>query len=286
VPKIHPLAFVDPGAELAQDVEVGPFCAIGPEVEVGPGTRFLSHVSVTGRTRIGARNLFHPFCSIGGEPQDISFRGEPARTEIGDGNTFRECVQVNRGTAKDALLTQVGDANLIMACCHIAHDCVLADQIIMANNTILGGHVRVESMVNFGGAVAVHHFVTVGRLAFIGGMTRVPKDVPPFMICEGNPARLWMVNKVGCERRGVTAQSITQLKQAHRYLFRSDLRVEEALEKIDAMGEVTAEVRYLADFCRSRLHQGEKGRLLESMRADKGGAGGQGADDDDDESAR
>lgn len=266
---IHPLAAVDPKAELGDGVRIGPFCSVGPEVTIGDGTELVSHVSVAGRTAIGAHNRFYPFCSIGGEPQDLSFRGEPARTEIGDGNTFRECCQVNRGTAKDRLLTKVGSGNLIMACCHIAHDCLLEDDIIMANNTILGGHVHVEAMVNFGGAAAIHHFVTIGRLAFIGGMTRVPKDVPPFMTYEGNPARLWMVNKVGCERRGVSAEAIAELREAHKLLFRSDLRWEEAAGELEARGEPCAEVRYLVEFCRQRINEGLKGRLREAWRTDK-----------------
>lgn len=267
--KIHPLASVDPRAQLGEGTEIGPFCVVGPEIVLGDGCRLVSHVSITGQTTIGAENVFYPFCSIGGEPQDISFRGEPAQTRIGDRNTFRECSQVNRGTAKDQRVTRVGNDNLIMACCHIAHDCVLEDHIIMANNTILGGHVHVESMVNFGGAAAVHHFVTVGRLAFVGGMTRIPKDVPPFMISEGNPARLWMVNKVGCERGGVGKDALAELKRAHRLLFRSESRWEDAIAEIEATGPVCDEVRYLLEFCRVRIKEGEKGRLLESRRVDR-----------------
>lgn len=270
MPKIHALAAVEPGAEIGEGAEIGPFCVVGSEARIGAGTRLLSNVSVTGITTIGEQNIFYPFSSIGAEPQDISFRGEPARTEIGDRNTFREGVQVNRGTAKDQLLTKVGSDNLVMACCHIAHDCVIEDNVIMANNTLLGGHVHVESCVTFGGAAVVHHFVTVGRLAFIGGMTRVPKDVPPFMTLEGNPAKVWMVNKVGCDRRGITPESIDQLKEAHRMLFRSDMSWDEALTTLEARDDLTEDMIYLIDFCRRMQNlDGQKGRMQEARRTQK-----------------
>jgi UDP-N-acetylglucosamine acyltransferase len=265
--RIHPLAHVDPAAELAEDVEVGPFCYVGPGVKIGPGSKLLNNVSIHGPTTIGARNRFFPFCAIGGEPQDISFHGEPSRTEIGDGNTFREAVTVNRGTAKEQLLTRVGSQNLIMACCHIAHDCRIDDGVIMANGTLLGGHVHVESFATFGGAAVVHHFATIGRLAFIGGMTRVSKDVPPYMTIEGIPPKIWMVNKVGCERRGVSPEAIAQLKEAHRLLFRTDMDKEEAIEELLARPDCCDEVRYLAAFLRRVEEQGAKGRARQVVKA-------------------
>jgi UDP-N-acetylglucosamine acyltransferase len=268
--RIHPLAHVDPKAELAEDVEVGPFSYVGPGVTIGAGSQLLNNVSIHGPSTIGAKNRFFPFSAIGGEPQDISFRGEPSRTEIGDGNTFRECVTVNRGTAKERLLTKIGSGNLIMACCHIAHDCELEDGIIMANGTLLGGHVHVESCVTFGGAAVVHHFATIGRLAFIGGMTRVPKDVPPYMTIEGSPAKIWMVNKVGCERRGVPADSIAQLKEAHRLLFRTDLTWEEAFDELTGKPDCSDEVRYLVDFLRRVSEKGAKGRARQIVKTPPG----------------
>jgi UDP-N-acetylglucosamine acyltransferase len=268
VANIHPLASVDPKAELANDVSVGPFCLVGPDVKIGARTRLLSHVSVTGDTRLGEDNLFFPFCSIGAEPQDISFRGESARTEIGDRNTFRECCQVSRGTAKDKLLTRIGSGNLIMACAHIAHDCVIEDDIIIANNVLLGGHVWVQSQVVFGGAAVVHHYVTVGRLAFIGGMTRVPKDVPPFMLLEGNPAKVWMTNKVGCERRGFSPEAMQQLKDAHRLLYRSDKSWEAGFVELEERENQTPELCELLAFCRC-LDSAPNGRALELTRKDR-----------------
>lgn len=266
MPKIHPQAVVESGAELAPDVEVGPFCVVGGGVKLGPGTRLLHHVSIVGDTTVGARNVFFPFSSIGAEPQDISFHGEPSRTVIGDDNTFRESVTVSRGTAKDALITRIGSRNLIMACCHIAHDCELEDEVIMANNVLLGGHVRVEQRVNFGGASVVHHFTTVGRYAFVGGMTRITRDVPPYMTIEGIPPKVWMVNKVGLERRGVVAETVAQLKEAHRLLFRTDMLWEDAFRELLARPDCADEVRYLVEFCR-RTNDGVKGRAKERYRA-------------------
>ncbi|HVY60291.1 MAG TPA: acyl-ACP--UDP-N-acetylglucosamine O-acyltransferase [Planctomycetota bacterium] len=281
MPSIHPTAVVSPRAELADDVEVGAFSLVGDGVRIGPGTRLKSHVSITGDTTIGARNVFFPFASIGAEPQDMSFRGEPSRTEIGDDNTFRESVTVSRGTAKDRLLTRIGSRNLVMACCHIAHDCELEDEIIMANNVLLGGHVRVEERVTFGGASVVHHFATIGRYAFVGGMTRIVRDVPPFMTIEGIPPKVWMVNKIGCERRGMAPAALAQLKEAHRLLFRTDVLWEDAFEELTAREDCAAEVRYLVEFCR-KMSDGVKGRAKEKLRA-SGHGHGHGHDGDDED---
>ena len=269
MPEIHPLSFVDPKAEIADDVEVGPFSYVGAGVRLGPGTRLLHHVSIVGRTTVGARNTFYPFCSIGAEPQDVSYRGEDTRTVIGDGNTFRECVTVHRATMKERQVTSIGSRGLFMACCHIAHDCIVEDDVILANGVLLGGHVHVESCAVFGGASVVHHFATIGRLAFVGGMTRVARDVPPYMVYEGNPPKVWMVNKVGCARRGIPPASIEQLKRAHRLLFRTDMTWEEAFGELLAHPECCDEVRYLVDFLR-RTGGGVRGRAREAMRASWG----------------
>lgn len=278
--RIHANAHVDLKAELADDVEVGPFCYIGADVTIGAGSRLLNNVSVRGPCTIGARNIIFPFCSIGAEPQDISFRNEPSRTEIGDDNTLRECVTVNRGTAKSKLLTKVGSRNLIMACCHVAHDCELEDDIIMANGCLLGGHVKVERCATFGGASVVHHFATVGRYAFIGGMTRVSRDVPPYMIVEGIPPKVWMINKVGLERRGVSPEAVGQLKEAHRLLYRTDMLWEDAFRELLSRPDCTDEVRYLVESCR-RISDGAKGRAKEAERTGaRGGATGDEQGDD------
>ncbi len=280
--KIHPLAFVDPAARLAPDVEVGPFSFVGPGVAIGAGSILKNHVSISGDTTIGARNTFFPFCSIGAEPQDVSFHGEASRTEIGDGNMFRESVTVSRGTAKERLLTRIGSRNLIMACCHIAHDCMIDDDIIMANNVLLGGHVHVEPQATLGGASVVHHFATIGRLAFIGGMTRVARDVPPYMTIEGIPPKVWMVNKVGCDRRGLPDAVVAQLKEAHRLLYRTDVLWDDAFEELLARPDCCDEVRYLVAFCR-RMNDGVKGRARERVRASQGGRKREGGARGDDE---
>lgn len=263
--KIHPLAHVDPNAELHDNVEVGPFCYVGAGVVLGARTVLMNNVSVHGPTRIGEDNVFFPFCSIGADPQDLSFHGEDSRTEIGDRNRFRENCTVHRGTAKDELLTRVGNDNLIMACSHIAHDCMIDDHVVMANNVLLGGHVHVESFVTFGGSAVVHQFATVGELAFVGGMTGVRKDLPPYMTLEGTPAKVWMVNKVGCMRRGVSAHGISQLKEAHRLLYRSDMSWEEVFELLEERDDQTPEIRTLLAFCR-RIESGHKGRAREARR--------------------
>ncbi len=269
--RIHPRAYVDPAAELAEDVEVGPFSYVGPEVRIGAGSRLMNNVSIHGPTTIGEGNTFFPFSSIGAKPQDLSYRGEASRTEIGDRNTFREGVTVHRGTAKDNCLTRIGSDNLFMACSHVAHDCIVEDHVIMANGVLLGGHVLVESYATFGGAAVVHHFSTVGRMAFIGGMTRVTRDVPPFMTVEGNPPKVWMVNRIGCVRRGVSERAIEQLKEAHRLLFRSDSSWEEALALLEARSDKTEELEYLLAFCR-RSDGGVKGRSREQARQGGGEA--------------
>jgi UDP-N-acetylglucosamine acyltransferase len=263
--QIHPLAVVDPGATIGEDCEIGPFCVVGAGVKLGPRNKLLNNVTIVGDTTIGEGNVFYPAASIGAVPQDLSFHGEPARLAIGSFNTFRECCQVNRGTAKGGLVTSVGDRNLIMACTHIAHDCVLEDSVILANNTLLGGHVKVESFATLAGAVVVHHFATIGRLAFVGGMTRVAKDVPPYMTMEGNPPKIWCVNKVGCERRGMSAEAMDELKEAHRLLFRTEMPWDEAFSILEGRGDISAECRYLMEFLR-RTEAGKLGRAREAMR--------------------
>lgn len=263
--KIHPLSVVDPGAEIGDGCEIGPFCVVGAGVKLGPRVKLLNGVTIVGDTTIGEGNVFHPGASIGAIPQDLSYHGEPSRLVIGDFNTFREGCQVNRGTLKGGLVTSLGSHNLVMACTHIAHDCVIEDHCILANNTLLGGHVKVESHATLAGAVVVHHFATVGRLAFVGGMTRVSRDVPPFMTYEGNPPKIWCVNKVGCERHGVSERAVDQLKEAHRLFFRSELPFDEVFTILEARPDVTDECRYLLDFFK-RTEGGKLGRARESMR--------------------
>ena len=182
-------------------------------------------------------------------------RGEESRLVIGDDNVIRECVTISTGTRRGGGLTEIGHRNLIMASCHIAHDCILENDIVIANNVLLGGHVRVESFASFGGLAAVHHFVTVGRHAFVGGLTRVTQDVPPFMLVEGNPLRVWSINKVGLKRRGIPMDSIKVLKEVHRLLFRSRISRRELYPLIERRYGSIAEVKTLLEF----LFLSEKG---------------------------
>ena len=195
-------AVIDPQAELADSVEVGPFCVIGPQVTIEAGTRLENHVTMIGHVRIGRYNHIHPSAVIGGEPQDLSYRGSDTRVVIGDHNVIREGVTINRATEKEDGVTSIGSHYYLMACCHVAHDCRLGDHVIIANGTLLGGHVHVHDHASLSGAVGVHHFTTIGSYSFVGGLSRVLHDVPPFMLVEGSPARPRCINVVALRRNG------------------------------------------------------------------------------------
>ena len=214
-------AVIDPRARLAEDVEIGPFCLVGPHTTVGRGTRLLSHVTIKGNVTIGEHNVFHPGVVIGGEPQDLSYRGSTTQVVIGDHNVFRECVTVNRATEKEDGVTAVGSRGFFMACSHIAHDCKVGDHVVIANGVLLGGHVHVENHVTIAGASAVHHFATIGAYSFLTGMSRVIHDVPPFMLLDGLPARPRCVNVVALKRNDFSADDIRALAEAHRLLYRA-----------------------------------------------------------------
>jgi UDP-N-acetylglucosamine acyltransferase len=247
---IHPTAIVDKGAELADGVEIGPYCVISGKARIGKETRLVHHVSVDGRTEIGESCTIHPFASIGGPPQDISYKGEDTACVIGDRNTIREYVTINRGSTKAEWVTRVGNNCFIMAYSHIGHDCIVGNNVIMANAATLGGHVQMGDFVNISGPSAVHQFCRVGESAMISGLTGVPNDIPPFVTASGNRAKLFGLNVIGLERRGFTKENIAILKKAYRYLFRSALSLEAALEKIEQ--ELEGEhVRKLVDFVRS-----------------------------------
>lgn len=224
MPTVHPTSIVDPAAKLADDVTVGPFCVVGPKVTLGSGTTLMSHIHICGRTTLGEHNTVWPQVVLGGDPQDLKFTGEDSQLIIGDHNEIREGVTMHKGTANDNALTRVGDHNLIMAYCHVAHDCDLGSHIVIANAVQLAGHVKIEDHVIIGGSVAIHHMVTIGAHAFIGGMTRIATDAPPFMIIEGNPARVRAVNAIGLSRRGFTDDAIDHLKDAFKRLYAPRLR--------------------------------------------------------------
>ncbi len=243
--------WVHPTAEIEEDVRIGPFSTIGPHCKIGAGCHLHNNVTLAQNVEIGKDNEIYPNTVIGGLPQDKKYAGEDTRVIMGDGNIIRENVTINSGTLIGDGLTKLGNNNLIMANCHIAHDSILEDEITMANNVLLGGHVKVESFANFGGLAAVHHFVTVGQHSFVGGMTRITQDVPPFMLMEGNPSRVWAVNRVGLRRRGATTEILNALKIAHRLLFRSGKTRSETLEDLIQTFPNIQEVHILCKFLRA-----------------------------------
>ena len=269
---IHPSSFVATGAELDSSVVVGPFCYVGPKVKIGAGTVLGPHVTVQGRTTIGARNRFTGQASIGGPPQDLKYAGEESALVIGDDNVIREFVTVNIGTATGSWITSIGDRNLLMACSHVAHDCVLEDEIIVSNNVLLAGHVRIESQAIIAGGAACNHYVTIGTLAMVGGMSRVKKDVPPYMVLEGTPSRVRGVNLVGCRRRGVPDASVDQLREAYRRIFADETPSVLAMEEMEARGHLSPEVQRLFSFLRD-MDRGFQGRYRESLRRPTAEAG-------------
>lgn len=229
---IHSTAVIEKGAEIGDNVEIGPYCIISGKVTIGTGTRLVSHVNVEGRTRIGEHCTIHPFSSIGGPPQDITYREEETTCVIGDHTIIREYVTVNRGTHASGS-TVLGNRNFIMAYSHVAHDCVVGNNVIMANCSTLAGHVHVDDFAILSGLCAIHQFCKVGKYAFISGLTGVPKDVPPFVMAAGNRARLYGLNVVGLERNRFSKEEITKLKRAYRILFRSSLPLEKSLKTIE-----------------------------------------------------
>jgi UDP-N-acetylglucosamine acyltransferase len=248
--EIHPSALIDPAARLAEGVAVGPFSVVGPQVEIGAGTWIGSHVVLDGRTRIGRDNRIFHFASIGGPPQDKKYAGEETTVEIGDGNTIREYVTINRGTSLDAGATRVGDDNWIMAYVHFAHDCQIGSHAIFANACQLAGHVHVGDWAILGATTLVHQFVRIGAHAFTGMGSFLPQDLPPYVTAAGNTARPYGLNTEGLKRRGFTPEAISGLKGAYRTLYRSGLGLEEARRELEAQAAACAPVRAIVDFLR------------------------------------
>ena len=245
---IDPRAIISPKAELAADVSVGPYAVIGDHVTIDAGTTVGPHTVVMGPTRIGAHNRIFQFASIGDAPQDKKYAGEPTRLEIGDRNVFREFTTVNRGTTKDEGVTRVGSDNLFMSYSHVAHDCRVGSNVVLANTATLGGHVHVGDWVIMGGFSGVHQFCKVGAHAFIGNNAAVTRDVPPYITAVGQPAEPHSVNSEGLKRRGFTPENIRNIKNAFRILYRSDLRLEDAVKQLQALAAEQPELRALVDF--------------------------------------
>jgi UDP-N-acetylglucosamine acyltransferase len=245
---VHPTAIIDPEAEIGVDVTIGPYCVIGPAVVLGEGCWLQNHVTLCGPTKVGARNRFYAYCSVGQQSQDLKYAGEPTYLEIGNENVFREFVTVSRATGKGNV-TRIGNHGNFLAYSHIAHDCDVGDRVIFSNNGTLGGHVVVEEYAVLGGLTAVHQFCRIGKHAITGGCTKVVQDVPPFMIVDGNPAEVRGVNLVGLERRGFSHDTIRALKEAYRILYRAKLNTKQALEELGRNGLAeTSEVNDLMKF--------------------------------------
>ena len=250
---------IHPTSEIGAGVELGPFTYIGPHCRIGDGTRLHNNVTIAGHAIIGEHNEIFPNSVIGAEPQDKKYNGEETWVIVGDYNKIRECVTIHGGTELGGGITRIGNHNLIMANCHVAHDCILEDHVTMANNVLLGGHVKVEERASFGGLAAVHHFVSIGAYAFVGGLARVTQDVPPYMLVEGNPIRVWSINRVGLKRNEFSGKDIEVLKEAHRLLFRAPVSRSEAIRRLLTSHPESDKVPRLTDFLRN-TEQGNQGR--------------------------
>lgn len=249
-PLIHPTAIIDPRAQLGTGVRVGPYAVIGPDVVVGDECEIGPHVVLDGFLSMGRRNRIFPGAVLGGQPQDLKFKGGECRAVIGDDNTIRECVTINVATTPQGL-TRVGNHCLLMAYAHIAHDCRIGDRVIVANACQLAGHVEIDDWAIIGGLCALHQFVLVGAHAIIGGASAVRQNVAPFVKAAGSPMTVAGINATGLERRGFGPEDIARVKRAYRYLFRRGLRVEEALEKILEEGDDEIARTYRDFFARS-----------------------------------
>jgi UDP-N-acetylglucosamine acyltransferase len=245
---IHPTAVVAPDAVLGEGVEVGAYAVIGSGVEIGANTRIAPHALVQGPTRVGADNQIFAFASVGTAPQDKKYRGEPTRLEIGDRNVIRECVTVNRGTTKEEGVTRIGNDNLFMAYSHVAHDCRIGNQCVLANNATLGGHVHLDDWVIMGGLSAIHQFCKVGAHAFIANNAAVTRDVPPYVMAVGQPAAAHSVNAEGLKRRGFTPEQIRNIRNAFRLLYRSGLKLADATSQLSALAETQPEIKAIVEF--------------------------------------
>lgn len=264
--RISQYAVVDPKAEIGNDVEIGPFCVVGPDARIGRGTILQNNVTVIGRTTIGDNNRICAGAVIGGDPQDITYRGTDTQVIIGNGNLIRECVTVNRGSEKEDGITRIGNDCFIMAGCHVAHDCSVGSNIVMANGVLLGGHVHIHDNVTLSGGVGVHHFASVGRFAFVGALSVVAQDVAPFMLAAGSPARPTCVNMIALKRKGFSPLVMRGLHDAHRLLYRSRVGLSNAREILEKDGLLSAEVQQMLDFIQASA-EGRSGRGRDKRRA-------------------
>jgi UDP-N-acetylglucosamine acyltransferase len=248
---VHPTAIVHPAARLAEGVEIGPYSIIGEHVAIGKDTKIAAHVVIEGWTTIGERNHIYPFSSIGMAPQDIGYKNEETYLIIGNDNVIRESATIHRATTKEDRKTEIGDKNFLMAYSHVAHDCKLGNNIIMANSVALGGHIIIDDYAIIGGIVAVHQFVRIGSYCMIGGGSAVVLDIPPYVSAAGIHAKLYGLNLIGLKRRGFGDEAINNIKKVYRIIFRSGLMLEDALKKAEAEMPDSGEVKYFIDFIRN-----------------------------------
>ncbi len=253
---IHLTAVIDPSARVPASCTIGPYCIVGADVELGESCELMSHVVIQGPAKIGSNNRFFPFCSIGAEPQDISFKGEKTRIEIGDNNVIRECVTLNRGTVKGGGVTRIGSHTLIMAYSHVGHDSVIGDHAMLVNGATLAGHVTVEEWAVVGALCPVHQFVRIGAHSYIGGGTTITQDVLPFSKCvQPRDVRVYGANSIGLERRGFSEERIRRIQHAFRILVNSKLNTTQALERLKSEGDQGEDVTMMIRF----IEQSERG---------------------------
>ncbi len=246
---IHSTAIIHPTARIPASCHIGPYCVVGAQVEMGEGCELISHVSLLGPTRIGAHNRVFPFASVGSDPQDVTYAGEPTRLEIGDHNVIRECATINRGTVKGGGVTRIGSYCLIMAYAHVGHDCRIGDHAMLVNNATLAGHVTVEDWAVVPAMSPVHQFTRVGAHSYTGGGTIITQDVLPFSkTSEARENHCYGVNTLGLERRGFSPERIRKIEKAFRVLLRSKMNTSQALEKLKTEGDLSEDVEYLVHF--------------------------------------
>lgn len=252
---IHPTAIIDPKADIDQTATIGAYTVIGPEVTIGPNTELMHHVNVHKLTTIGSGCVIWPFSSLGTDPQDLKFKGERSTLEIGNNVSIRECVTANRGTADGGLVTRIGDGCLLMAYAHVAHDCQLGKGVIMANAVNLAGHVILDDQCSVGGITAVHQFTRIGTRCFVGGMSGVSKDLPPYCLCEGNRAKPHSINVIGLKRSGFSEEAIKALRDAYKIIFRTRTPIKKAIAQVRQEVADTTEVQTLLQF----IEESERG---------------------------
>jgi UDP-N-acetylglucosamine acyltransferase len=267
--EIHPSAIVERGAVLGAGVAIGAFCYVGAQVELGAGVELVSHVAIAGRTKIGARSRLFPFASIGHPPQDLKYRGEASRMEIGEDCLIREGVTINPGTAGGGMLTQIGDRCVFLANSHVGHDCRLGNDIILSNNVMIAGHVVIGNFASLGGGAAVHQFTRIGAHAFLGGLSGLENDLIPFGLASGNRARLAGLNLVGLKRRGFGRETIHDLRRAYRLLFAAEGTLAERIADVAQAFGGRAEVREILEFLRTG---GDRAVCMPHQERDQTGA--------------